>query len=362
MRRLMVLLFLLGVPVAMALAETTPSTALLVLSKQDHTIAIVDPHDLHVVAKAPVGDDPHEVIASTDGRTAYVSNYGFGQFHTITIIDLVGQKRVGTIDLGALRGPHGLDFAGGKLWFTAEAAKSIGSYDPATGKIDRIIGIGQNRTHMLYVFPDSKRIVTTNVNSGTITVLDKTEGAAGAPMGPPPGMPPPPPGAPGTGGQDRARRLPGPPGGDWNETVIAVGKGDEGFDVSPDGKEAWTANAWDGTISVVDLTGLRVTDTIKANVPGANRVKFTPDGKLALVSLLGSPELVVIDTATHAVIKRLPIGHGAAGILMEPGGKRAFVACTPDSYVAVIDLETLTMVGKIDAGGNPDGLAWAVQR
>ncbi len=362
MRRLMVLLFLLGVPVAMALAETTPSTALLVLSKQDHTIAIVDPHDLHVVAKAPVGDDPHEVTASTDGRTAYVSNYGFGQFHTITIIDLVGQKRVGTIDLGALRGPHGLDFAGGKLWFTAEAAKSIGSYDPATGKIDRIIGIGQNRTHMLYVFPDSKRIVTTNVNSGTITVLDKTEGAAGAPMGPPPGMPPPPPGAPGTGGQDRARRLPGPPGGDWNETVIAVGKGDEGFDVSPDGKEAWTANAWDGTISVVDLTELRVTDTIKANVPGANRVKFTPDGKLALVSLLGSPELVVIDTATHAVIKRLPIGHGAAGILMEPGGKRAFVACTPDSYVAVIDLETLTMVGKIDAGGNPDGLAWAVQR
>ena len=78
MRRLMVLLFLLGVPVAMALAETTPSTALLVLSKQDHTLAIVDPHDLHVVARAPVGDDPHEVIASTDGRTAYVSNYGFG--------------------------------------------------------------------------------------------------------------------------------------------------------------------------------------------------------------------------------------------------------------------------------------------
>jgi len=363
MRRLMVLLFLLGMPTAVVLPESTPSPALLVLSKQDHTIAIVDPRDLRVVARAPVGDDPHEVIASTDGRMAYVSNYGFGQFNTLTEIDLVGQKRVGTIDLGALRGPHGEDFAGGKLWFTAEAAKSIGSYDPATGKIDRIIGIGQNRTHMLYVFPDSKRIVTTNVNSGTITVLDKTEGAAGGQTGPPPGMPPPPAGMQAMGAQNGPpRRMPGPPGGDWNETVIPVGKGDEGFDVSPDGKEAWTANAWDGTISVVDLTALRVTDTIKANVPGANRLKFTPDGKLALVSLLGSPELVVIDTATHTVIKRVPIGHGAAGILMEPGGKRAFVACTPDSYVAVIDLGTLTMVGKIDAGGNPDGLAWAVQR
>jgi YVTN family beta-propeller protein len=113
---------------------------------------------------------------------------------------------------------------------------------------------------------------------------------------------------------------------------------------------------------VIDLTALHVTDTIKANVPGANRLKFTADGRRALVSLLGSPELVVIDTATHMVIKRLPIGHGAAGILMEPGGERAFVACTPDNYVAVIDLQTLTMVGKIDAGGNPDGLAWAVRR
>lgn len=164
------------------------------------------------------------------------------------------------------------------------------------------------------------------------------------------------------GTQGGPRRMPGPPGGDWNETVIAVGKGDEGFDVSPDGKEAWTANAWDGTVSVVDLGALRVTDTIEANVPGANRLKFTPDGKRVLVSLLGSPELVVIDVATHSVVKRLPIGDGAAGILIEPGGKRAFVACTPDSYVAVIDLKTLTMVGKIDAGGNPDGLAWAVQR
>jgi YVTN family beta-propeller protein len=330
---------------------------LLVLSKQDHTLAIIDPGDFHVVARVPVGEDPHEVIASRDGRTAYVSNYGFGAYNTLTVVDLVDQKLFTKIDLGALRGPHGLDFVGGKLWFTAEAAKSIGSYDPASGKVDHIIGIGQNRTHMVYVFPDSKRIVTTNVNSATVTVLDKTEGAAGAPMGPPPGMAPPPPGA-----QSGPRRMPGPPGGDWNETVIPVGKGSEGFDVSPDGKEAWTANAGDGTVSVIDLTALRVTDTIKANVPGANRLKFTTDGKLALVSLLGSPKLVVIDTATHTVIKRLPIGHGAAGILMEPGGKRAFVACTPDSYVAVIDLQTLTMVGKIDAGGNPDGLAWAVRR
>jgi YVTN family beta-propeller protein len=336
------------------IAQSTPSPALLVLSKQDHTLAIVDPTSLKVEGRAPVGDDPHEVIASSDGRTAYVSNYGFGAYHTLTAIDLVGQKQIGTIDLDALRGPHGLAFADGKVWFTAEAAKSIGRYDPATGKVDEIVGIGQNRTHMIYVFPDAKRIVTTNVNSGTVTILDKTEGAAGAPMGPPPGMPPPPPGE-----QGGPPRMPAPPGGDWNETVVAVGSRDEGFDVSPDGKEAWVANAGDGTVSVIDLAAKKVTATLDIRAKGANRLKITPDGKLALVS--AGPDLVFVDRAAQKEVKRLTIGHGSGGILIQPDGARAYVAFSPDGFVAVIDLKTLAIVGKIDAGGNPDGLAWAVR-
>jgi YVTN family beta-propeller protein len=356
-RSLLVSLVALLLDAASARAEATPTAALLVLSKQDHTLAIVDPGDLHVVARIPVGEDPHEVIASDDGRTAYVSNYGFGRLNTLTAIDLVGQKQIGAIDLGALRGPHGLAFIDGKVWFTAEAAKAIGRYDPATGKIDAIIGIGQNRTHMIYVLPGARRIVTTNVNSGTVSVLDHTDGAAGVPPGPPPGMAPPL-GSP----QGGPPRLPGPPGGDWLETVVPVGARDEGFDVSPDGKEAWIANSGDGTISVIDLEAKKVTSTIEAKIQSANRLKFTLDRKQVLVSLLGGPDLVVLDAATHAVIKRLPIGQGAAGIQMEPGGKRAFVSCSPDGYVAIIDLKTLTVVGKIDAGGNPDGLAWATQR
>jgi hypothetical protein len=186
-------------------AQTTPATSLLALSKQDHTLAIIDPANLHVLAAVPVGDDPHEVIASADGNTAYVSNYGFGAFHSLAAIDLVNQKRLPSIELGALRGPHGLFFNQGKVWFTAEAAKAIGSYDPATAQIDWIMGTGQDRTHMLFVFPDSKRILTTNVSSATVTIFDKTEGRPG---GPPPGMMPPgmpPAGAPPQGPPAAAR-------------------------------------------------------------------------------------------------------------------------------------------------------------
>jgi YVTN family beta-propeller protein len=98
------------------------SASLLVLSKHDHTLAIVNPATLAVVARVPVGNDPHEVIASTDGRTAYVSNYGGGAYNTLAVVDLVNQRALAPIDLGPLRGPHGLTFVDGKTWFTAEAA------------------------------------------------------------------------------------------------------------------------------------------------------------------------------------------------------------------------------------------------
>ena len=102
-------------------------------------------------------------------------------------------------------------------------------------------------------------------------------------------------------------------------------------------------------------------ETLPANVRSANRLKFTLDGKLVLVSLLGGSSLVVLDSATHKEVKRIELGHGAAGIEMQPDGSRAFVACTGGNYVAVIDLKSLEITARIDAGPGPDGLAWAIR-
>lgn len=232
LKALLVLGTLLGAP--LLYAASTPPKALLVLSKGDHTLSIVDPTTLKVVARMPSGPDPHEVVASSDGKFAYISNYGGGAYNTLTPVDLIAQKTLPVIDLGALRGPHGLMYVGGKVWFTAEAAKAFGSYDPKTYKIDLILGTGQNRTHMIYVFDDLKRIITSNVSSATMTVIDKSTGP-GPGFGPGPGGPPPggpPPGMPNGPGPGGPRGPMGPPGGDWNETLIPVGRGAEGFDVS----------------------------------------------------------------------------------------------------------------------------------
>jgi YVTN family beta-propeller protein len=334
-------------------AQGSSNGSLLVLSKRDHTLAIVDSSTLKVMARAPVGDDPHEVIASADGRTAYVSNYGGGSLHTLAVIDLVGQKTLPSIDLGLLHGPHGLTFVGGKTWFTAEGSKVIGRFDPTTQKVDWVLGTGQDRTHMIWVSDDEKKIVTANVASGTMSLMElvtRSQGPGGAPpAGPrPAGAPSGPP--------------PGPRGPDWEETVVKVGNGAEGFDVLDGGKTIWVANAQDGTVSVIDFASKTVTATLALDVKGANRLRFTPDGRTALIATLGGPNLVFVDVATQNVVKRLKIGTGAAGIEMQPDGTRAFVACTPDDYVAAIDLKTMEVVGKIDAGGQPDGMAWAAMR
>ena len=324
-------------------AEPTPRESLLVLSKADQTLAIVDPATRKIIARMPSGPDPHEVIASAGGELAFISNYGGGAYNTITIADLTAQRTIDTFDLGPLRGPHGLVFAGGKLWFTAETAKAIGSYDPATKKVDWVMGTGQNRTHMIHVFDDLKRIVTSNVGSASMTFIEKVNRPPGGPGGP--GGPP---------------RPPRPD--EWEETVVAVGRGAEGFDLSPDGKELWAANALDGTISILNIAAKKVTQTLDVNVTGANRLKFTPDGKHAFVSTLRGPDLAIFSAATRKEVKRIPIGTGAAGIQMQPDGAIAYVACTPDNYVVVFDLKTLAAIGKFDAGKQPDGMAWAIRR
>src|SRR5258705_9863195 len=160
--------------IGLAVAQT-PSPALLVLEKADNMLAIVDPATLKIVGRVPAGPDPHEIVASADGKLAYISNYGGSDsaLNTISVIDLATLKALSPINLGALRSAHGLAFAGGKLYFTAETNKVVGRYDPATQSVDWVLGTGQDRTHMVAVSGSLDRIVTSNVSSGTISVIEQ---------------------------------------------------------------------------------------------------------------------------------------------------------------------------------------------
>lgn len=310
---------------------------LLALSKADHTLAIVDPVTLKVLSRIPVGEDPHEVVASSDGKTAYVAIYGGGAFHEVNVIDLVSRKPLYNIDTRPLFGPHDVTYVQGKVWFTAEGSKAVGRYDPTTKKLDWSMGTGQDRTHMIYVTHDAKRIYTTNISSGTVSILTDTLIQPGR-QAPP-----------------TAR-----PREEWIQTVVDVTRGAEGFDVSPDGTRLWTAANIDGVISIVNLQTKKLETKIDAKAFGANRLKFTPDGKLAFVSSLSTGDVFIYETASRKQIKQLKVGKGCAGILMDPDGARVFIACSADNYIAIVDLKTLEVTSRLDVGGVPDGMAWAI--
>lgn len=319
------------------LAVETQKPTLLAISKTDHILAFINLETLEIKHRVPVGADPHEVVVSSDGKFAYVSNTGSGKYHEINVIDIVNHKALPNIDTGALLGPHGLAYVGDKLWFTAEGAKSFGRYDPVSKEIDLIMGVGENRTHMIYVKPDSKEVYVSNVDSGNVSIFENL-------MLPPPI---PPIGAP----------LPtAKPAMGWLQTVISAQKGAEGFAVSPSGEELWIANAHAGTVSIIDLKKRKVSKTVDTKTLGISRAAFTPDGKRILVSSLRTGDLLIYDTATKKLLKKLNLGKGAAHILINGDGSKAYVSCTPAHKIVIIDLAKQDIAGEINIGERPDGM------
>jgi DNA-binding beta-propeller fold protein YncE len=135
---------------------------------------------------------------SSDGKFAFASNYGTGPApgHTISMIDIAaGKKRGASTSLRSVR-PHGLAFAGGKVYFTAEASKKIARYDPAADKIDWEFETGQTTTHMLLPMKDPRTIFTSNIGSDSVSMVEQSSSG-------------------------------------WTQTVIPVGKGPKGSTCRP---------------------------------------------------------------------------------------------------------------------------------
>jgi YVTN family beta-propeller protein len=301
------------------------SGRLVVLNKDEAALVTVDVASGKVLGRVATGEGPHEVAVSEDGRTAFVANYGTGQApgSTISVIDLAAHKELRRFDVSPLRRPHGIYVTGGKVYFTAEMNRLVARYDPQSNQVDWLLGTGQAGTHMVLVSDDEARIYTANIGSNTISIIER-------------------------GANPLA----------WNETFVPVGPGPEGFDVSPDGRELWAAHSRDGGVSIVDLAAKKVTATLDLQTKRSNRLKFTRDGKLVLISDLDGGQLVVVDAASRNERKRIMLGRMPEGILIPPDGTKAYVAVAGDGLVAIVDLRTLEVTGKINTGKGPDGMAW----
>jgi len=329
-RRVMrfVLSWMVLLALANIVAAQTPSGGrLLVLLRNASALAFVDPASGKVLGRVPVGRDPHEVAVTPDGTTAFVASPGVG----ISMIDVAAMKEIRKIDTGTASAPHDVLYAGGKLYFTAEGYKSIGRYDPVANKVEWMLGIGQDGTHLLVLGKDQQTMWVPNRGSNSISVID---GVAG-----------------------------GPPR--YKVTAIPLpGLTPEGLDLSPDGRELWTATRGDGAVSIIDTATRRVKQSFGLRLTDANRLKFTPDGSKVLILDGGTGTLTILDAAMRKEIKKLKVADrdtGDGGVFVMPDGSRAYLGLRDDHSVVEIDLKTLAVVNRFPMGADsgPGCINWA---
>jgi DNA-binding beta-propeller fold protein YncE len=312
------------------LADAPGRGLLLVANKGDQSLGIIDvAAGKQVATVAEGGKTGHEVVASPDGRTAYVPIYGdsgVGKPGTdgdrMVVIDIASRKVTGTVSFGHGVRPH-LPVIGpknGMLYVTTELDQTITIVDPKTLEIVGRIPTGQPESHMLAISHDGRRGYTANVGPGTVSVLD----------------------------MDARKTI----------AVIPISGETQRISISPDDKWVFTSDQKEPRLAVIDTATDKVTKWVP--LPGSGYgTASTPDGKFLLVDVPSKNQVAIVDLAAMKVMKSLDVPKAPQAVVVRPDGKEAYASCDSAHKIAVIDTANWTVKGTIDAGAGADGLAWA---
>jgi YVTN family beta-propeller protein len=313
-----------------ALATTTAAPAqtpgltgtLVVTNKTPSTATIIDVASKRILATIPTGNGPHEVVMSSDGRLAVVSDYSGQPGRTLTAIDVPALRVARTIDLGQYNRPHGMVFLPGDsvVIVTSEASGNVVLVNVVAGAIIRAIATEGRGSHMVGVTADAARAYTGNMQSNSVSQIDLRAGAV-----------------------TKSWPVPNTP---------------EAINVTPDGKEVWVGSNATAKVSVIDVAS-GATTTVAEGVKWPYRVLFSPDMKTVMLPDLGNEELRFIDRASKRELSRIAFtGGGPQGITRTPDGRYIFLSLSKEARIAVIDAATRAVVAHIPAGDTPDGIAY----
>ncbi len=320
-------LFLLaaGFAVSAQAAPQSPrmSGTLLVGNKGEDSLSFIDVQSGNEIARRSTGDQPHEIAISPDGRLAAVVSYG-GQ--TIDIFDIAAKDRVETISLSPSLRPHGILWLDdGRIIATTEGSDNITIVSPPTGEAQRrqvsTIATDQKGSHMLVVAPDKSRAFVTNMQSGTVSVLDLVK-------------------------MTKIADLP-------------AGTEPEGLAITPDGRTIWVADRQSDRLHIFDTDTLKEIDQIKTG-KFPIRVAISPNGATAITSDLGDGALGVYDVAARKLKGTIKISGTAESrqvtILFSADGKHLYVAETGPDTIAEVNLASGKVIRRFKAGADGDGL------
>lgn len=214
--------------------------------------------------------DPHK-------NYGYVSNCAGD---TISVIDLNRNREVSKITVGLA--PRGLTLSpDGRYAFVSNSGdNSLSIIDLLHRKEVRRVAMGENPRHMA-ILPSQNRLLVTQWGSDTLANINLSSGINE--MGP--------------------------------LASIPVGNNARPYSVTAtaDGSIAYVANTQADYMSVIDVATGHEKDRIKIGY-GGRAVALSKDEKYAFATVENSNEVVVVETASKAVVKRLEVGPSPRGI------------------------------------------------
>jgi YVTN family beta-propeller protein len=312
------------------LSMSATAGSLLVTNKGDHTLTIIDPVSGRQIANIDEqGVTGHELIASPDGKTAYVpiyGNSGVGKPGTdgthMVVIDLEKHEVTGSVDFGGGVRPHCPMFGpkDGLLYVTTELRNSVTIIDPKTLKIAGTIPTGQAESHMLAISHDGTRGYTANVGPGTVSVLDMVH----------------------------RKTL----------RIIPISKETQRISVSVDDKLVFTSDQRAPRLAVIDAKTMKVVHWVALPGTGYGSAP-TQDGRWLVLAVPPANVVAVVDLKTMKVAHTVAVPKAPQEVLLAPDGKTAYVSCDSSHTVAAISTSDWKVEKLIPAGRGVDGLAWA---
>lgn len=331
--RIVFILLFLGI---FSFSYAQPKGSLLVANKADNNVSIFDVATRKEIIRIPVGEAPHELAVSPDGKTAVVCNYGVGgkPGNTLSVIDIPGKKNVKTIDLGTYTRPHGIEFINdNEVVVTSEATKNLIKVHTGSGSVSLVAFTDQASSHMVAWSPSDQMAYVANITPGTVSAISATE--------------------------NKVTKL------------VSLKKGIEGIAVSPDGKEVWVANRDEANVTALNTANWETIAVMPADKV-AYRVKFLANGKYALVSNGMAGNVNVYDVKNKTMIRTIDFmtlsGQSASGKTDQPvpGGiisssdsKYVFVASTGYNLAVMIDASAWNISGVFITGNVPDGIYYS---
>ena len=324
---------LLSVPQLLCTKASAQEAKLLAINEGESTLSIINPLTGQEIARvAEGGVAGHEVVASLDGRTAYVPIYGDSSAgdpgsdgSELVAIDLVSHKVIGHVDFGHGVRPHQpvLNPHDGMLYVTTELDQTITIVDSKAMKIVGTIPTGQALSHMLVLDHKGRLGYTANIQSGSVSVLDM-----------------------------RARKL---------LAIVPVSAKTQRIAISTDDEKVFTTDQTEPRVAVIDRATRRVDSWIPLPAIGYT-LTTTQDGRWLLVGIQSTSQVAVIDLKQNKIIRTIDLPNSPHEILMSPDGATAYVSCTAKEQIAAIRISDWTVTKLIKAGTRVDGLAWAEQR